>query len=124
MQSKTTMKTTLLKSLPNESGQKLVTHDSLDVEDPINYSWLLYRTQYIVLDRTMLEAMPIDWQNRFVSLMDEIENEFNFYSENWIDFKYLVKLQKNWQFIENPWWEYRHPNHDYINSIRKWKQSK
>lgn len=45
--------------------------------DPINEDGILYRTQYLVLSRTLLEAMPKEWQHRFVSLINEIEKEFD-----------------------------------------------
>jgi hypothetical protein len=35
--------------------------------------------------------MPIEWQKRFVSLIEEIGEEFDYYSENWKELDYYVR---------------------------------
>jgi hypothetical protein len=35
---------------------------------------LLYRTPYLVLPRLALEAMPVEWQRKFMDLMQEAED--------------------------------------------------
>lgn len=89
-------------------------------EEPISEWGMLNRTQYLVLDRTMLEAMPVEWQKRFVAMMDEVEEEFDFSSGKWVDLEYLVKPKsEEWVFIKSPWGPYRYPNQEYIESVRK-----
>lgn len=89
------------------------------LEEPINEWGVLYRTQYLVLDRTMLEAMPIEWQKRFIEVVDDVEDVFDFSSEKWQHLEYLVKPKDNGRFIANPWGSYRYPNRQYIESVKK-----
>lgn len=43
------------------------------IDSPIS-SWPnLYRTSYFVVPRLALEALPVEWQQRFIALMDEAE---------------------------------------------------
>ncbi len=88
--------------------------------DPINEADILYRTQYLVLSRTLLEAMPKEWQHRFVELIDEIENEFDYDNPDWINTHYKVQAKdKKGRFTVDPWGKYRYPNTKWINSLRK-----
>ena len=87
--------------------------------DPINEADILYRTQYLVLSRTLLEAMPKEWQHRFVNLIDEIGEEFDFMNEEWETPSYLVRAKnERGRFIEDPWGRYRYPNSELIEKVR------
>lgn len=87
--------------------------------DPINESGFLYRTQYMVLSRTLLEAMPKEWQHRFVQIIDEVGEHFNFMHPEWETPQYLVRAKnENGIFIEDPWGGYRYPNTELIEKVR------
>lgn len=49
--------------LKNEQGQY--------VESPVHIWFGLTYSNYFVIPRMAMEAMPLDWQRRFVALMDE-----------------------------------------------------
>ena len=69
---------------------------------------------YHTLPRSLMEAMPPDWQQRFVELMDEMAEEFpNFEGD------YMVKLRKNGRFIPDPLSAYRRPDLYAIERCRK-----
>lgn len=88
--------------------------------DPINESDILYRTQYLVLSRTLLEAMPKKWQHKFVDLIDDIGDEFDFMHEDWVTPSYTVRAKDNKKrFIQDPWGTYRYPNTGLIEKVRK-----
>lgn len=90
--------------------------------DPINESTILYRTQYLVLSRTLLEAMPKEWQHRFIDIIDEIEDEFDYSHPDWFTPNYTVNCKdKDGRFIQDPWGNYRHPDNKFIEKLRKTK---
>jgi hypothetical protein len=43
------------------------------VESPLHGWFGLSYSSYFVMPRLALEALPVDWQNRFIALMDEAE---------------------------------------------------
>lgn len=87
--------------------------------DPINESGYMYRTQYLVLSRTLLEAMPKEWQHKFVDLMDEIENEFDFMHPEWETPHYKVKaVDEKGRYIRDKWGNYKYPDTEWIEKIR------
>ena len=86
--------------------------------DPINESGYMYRTQYLVLSRTLLEAMPKEWQHRFIKIIDEVGNEFDFMNKDWQTFDYSVQCKENGRIIQDPLGKYRYPNKEYIEKFR------
>jgi hypothetical protein len=87
--------------------------------DIINNSGLMYRQQYLIFSRTICEAMPYEWQERFVKLMEEIHEEFDLMSDKWVTPHYQVKaVDDNGRFMDDPWGVYRYPNAEYIESLR------
>jgi hypothetical protein len=43
------------------------------VEDPIHLWFSLSYSSYFVMPRAAMQAMPIEWQEKFIELMDEAE---------------------------------------------------
>jgi len=72
------------------------------VEDPIHCWFGLSYAAYLVIPRLALEAMPLDWQKRFVALMDEAEAAG---LETPSD--YAVHRRDHGRFITDPWRDYR-----------------
>ena len=91
--------------------------------DAINEWGGLYRTQYLVLSRTLLEAMPDEWQERFVKIMEEVGEEFDFYNPDWTTPDYNIQaVGADGRYIKDPWGQYRYPNYEYIEKLRKRKE--
>lgn len=92
-------------------------------DSPINLWGRLYRTSYFVCPRLALEAMPYEWQERFVALMDEAftkldvetpdyyvlrtEHEFTTVVHDDPDDEYsTIREFHHWR--SDPWANYRH----------------
>lgn len=87
--------------------------------DPINDSSYMYRTQYMVMSRTLLEAMPKEWQHRWVKMIDEIHQEFDVNHKDWIAPRYQVKaVNSKGQYTRDPWGNYRYPDTKWIEQFR------
>ena len=87
--------------------------------DAINAWGGLYRTQYLVLSRTMLEAMPDEWQERFVGMMEEVTDQFDVNADGFPHFDYQVRaIDSNGRYIQDPWGQYRYPNQELIDKYK------
>lgn len=60
---------------------------------------------YLVLHRVALCAMPVEWQHKFVALMDEMEEIVD--TEKFPG-SFHVRAKKNGKFVADPWTDYRH----------------
>lgn len=48
--------------------------DGTYVESPLHGWFGLSYSSYFVMPRLAMESLPVDWQNRFIALMDEAED--------------------------------------------------
>jgi hypothetical protein len=71
-----------------------------------NWFGLTY-SSYLVLPRTLLCGMPVEWQQRMSNLLDEMKEV---YDSQQINDNYTVILRVNGKFIKDPLAPYRHPN--------------
>jgi hypothetical protein len=76
-------------------------------ESPVHAWFALSYASYLVLPRSVMQAMPADWQERAVALMEQVEERFgDLYGAN----EYCVKLRgENGRFVPDPLANYRHP---------------
>lgn len=87
--------------------------------DPINEGDILYRTNYLVLSRAQLEAMPKEWQHRFVDMIDEIREEFDMSHPEWQTPRYQVKCKdKDGMYCKDPMGTYQNPNREMFETCR------
>jgi hypothetical protein len=72
---------------------------------------------FLVLPRVMMEAMPDEWQRKMAVLLNEYDNEFS----NQPDIGTRVQITKDGKLIKTPDWmiNYRHPDYEAINRIRR-----
>lgn len=92
------------------------------VEDPIHAWFGLSYCSYFVMPRLALEAMPLDWQARFIALMDEAHEKHKLETPNYHvlrddpEFTLVKKYDeddetsRDYEFIaafEDPWANYR-----------------
>ena len=84
------------------------------------HGWFgLSYAQYLTIPRSVMEAMPGPWQRRFVELMRELNETFDWLPEGG---QYWVELRDSeGHFKYDPLREYRHPNRIHIESIRRGK---
>lgn len=75
------------------------------LERDVSAFFELTYASYLVLPRVILEAMPEDWQLRFVQCLDELRDEWE------AEDNYTVKLRGDGgRFKRDPLSEYRHPD--------------
>lgn len=86
----------------------MIRDDQGNYVDPPMHAWFgLTRSNYLVLPRSILEAMPLDWQNRMVALLDEARELLD---TDKIRDNYSVQLRGDGgRFISDPFANYRHP---------------
>ncbi|WP_431861401.1 hypothetical protein [Azospirillum sp.] len=73
------------------------------IERPVHEWFALTRSAYLVLPRLALEAMPVEWQHRFVALMDEAE-AMGLTTPS--DYE-VRRRDDTGRYIEDPWANYR-----------------
>lgn len=49
----------------------------IDAREPIHEHFGLSYAEYLVVNRTLLQSMPIEWQARFVDCLRELDNAFD-----------------------------------------------
>lgn len=101
--------------------QALADRDEIiETEDYVHGWFGLTYASYLTLPRSLLEAMPAEWQKRFVSMLQEAEEEF---PKSWPpEGHYRVSLVSDTgQFMRDDLCEYRRPNTWLIESLRRKK---
>lgn len=78
--------------------------DGALVEAPIHHWFGLTYASYLVLPRSVLQAMPPEWQGRLVALLDEASELVELPNDN-----YTVTLRQCGKFVRDPFANYRHP---------------
>ncbi|WP_414553689.1 hypothetical protein [Stenotrophomonas forensis] len=71
---------------------------------PVWDAFGLTRAAYLVVPRRTLQSMPLEWQQRFVTLMDEAHAALP--AEAFPD--YTVQRQERGRFMTDPLRDYRH----------------
>ena len=76
--------------------------------EPPFHGWFgLSYSHYIVIPRSLLEAMPHDWQKRAIVLFNEFREVFDHNAD------YMIKLRgEDGKFLHDPLANYRHPETD------------
>lgn len=84
---------------------------------PIHEWFELSYAQYLTVPRSIMEAMPVEWQRQMTQLLTELDDTFNWRPN---EGRYWVELRDaNGRYRVDPLREYRHPDWDYIESIQK-----
>lgn len=77
------------------------------VDDPIHIWFGLTYSSYLVLHRSVLCAMPLEWQEKMVALLEEMDETIDS-SKLISNFTVQVRGEKG-RFIQDPYANYRHP---------------
>lgn len=77
-------------------------------DEPMDIStWFnLTYASYLVLPRLWLETMPIEWQYKFVALLNEIPETLDIDDE--YPATYLVTCKRRGKFVKDIYRDYRH----------------
>lgn len=46
----------------------------IEIDDPIHQWFELTYAAYLVIPRSILQSAPVDWQKKFVALLEELDN--------------------------------------------------
>jgi hypothetical protein len=85
--------------------------------NPIHGLFGLSYAQWLILPRVVLQEMPQEWQARFVGLLDELYERFNWDSD---EFSIRARaIGKDGRMVSMPerLENYRHPDRRWLNSI-------
>jgi hypothetical protein len=90
-------------------------------DGPMHLFFELSYASYLVLPRALIQEMPLEWQRRMVSLLDQMRAEFPGYGTAAAPDNYRVHLldEGTHRFRRDGLSEYRHPDHALIDSLRK-----
>jgi hypothetical protein len=90
---------------------------AIDLSSEPVHEWCeLTYAQYVTIPRSILEAMPVEWQRRFVECMRELDATFDWRPR---EGRYWVTLKGDkGHYLRDRLMEYRHPNREYIEGLR------
>lgn len=72
--------------------------------------------QYLTIPRSIMQSMPAEWQERMVKCLEELDETFDWRPK---DGRYWVQLKDGkGRYTVDRLMQYRHPDIDYIKSIR------
>lgn len=80
----------------------------------VNLGFELSYAQYLTIPRSVLEAMPLEWQYKFTALLNELGETIDWRPESG---RYWVKLKDgNGRYVHDPFMEYSRPDTEFIKS--------
>jgi hypothetical protein len=86
-------------------------------ESPVHEWFELSYAQYLTIPRSIMESMSNEWQERMVKCLEELNETFDWRPT---EGRYWVKLKDDkGRYVSDPLMEYRHPDKNYIKSIKK-----
>ncbi len=93
--------------IPLGPGRIEQIRELIDPCEPVHQFFGLSYSSYLVIPRTLLEQMPVKWQQAFVFLLDQA----NDYFDGIPDVRYSVhaRHESTGKFIMDPLANYRHP---------------
>ncbi len=92
-------------------------HICIREREPVHNWFELTYAQYLTVPRSIMEAMPAAWQSRMVWLFTELDETFDWRPS---EGRYWVELRDaEGRFVADRLKEYRHPDHEYIESLRR-----
>lgn len=72
-----------------------------DSHEPIHLMFGLTYSNYLVLHRTLMQSMPVDWQRRFVRVHLELERAFD-HLEGMPSYYVVTPRSDNGRFMRDP----------------------
>lgn len=85
------------------------------VHDPIHLWFELSYAQYLTVPRSVMEAMPVEWQRKMAILLTELDRTIDWRPK---EGRYWVRLKDDkGRYIADPLMKYRYPNREYIESL-------
>jgi hypothetical protein len=86
-------------------------------DEPISLWFNLSYAQYLTIPRSIMEAMPQEWQSKMANLLNELDSTYDWRPT---EGRYWVKLKDGkGRYVSDPLMQYRHPDTSYIKSLKK-----
>lgn len=90
-----------------------------ETDEPIHLWFELSNAEYLTIPRSIMQAMPEDWQHKMANLLAELDKSYSWRPK---DGRYWVKLKdKKGRYVLDPLRYYRHPDKEYIESLKRIK---
>ena len=91
-------------------------------ESPVHEAFGLSHASWFIVPRVVLEAMPIDWQQRFIDLIDQLNEKYDWEPDLIISVNFR---DANGRFYEIPecFNNYRRPDRKWLMSLNPKKES-
>jgi len=81
-------------------------------ESPISYWFELTYAQFLTVPRLVMESMPIEWQEKMVALLEEMDETFDWRPQ---EGRYWVKLKDDkGRYCDAPLSDYRHGSCEHL----------
>jgi hypothetical protein len=77
-----------------------------DCDEPVHHWFGLTYSSYLILHRSVMQAMPVGWQRRFVALLEEMEDTVEWEK---LPHDFWVRAREGRHFVADPFREYRRP---------------
>ena len=86
-------------------------------ETPIHDAFGLTYASWFVVPRVILQEMPVEWQKRFLELMDEMNQEFDWEPDCTME----IVFRKRGKYIKVPKYyrNYRRPDFGWLELIKE-----
>lgn len=82
------------------------------------WNWFgLDRASFLIIPRVLLHEMPDEWQSKLADLLNEYDQTFSNWPDDW---GCRAQLTSNGKLTPTPSWllDYRHPDREQINQLR------
>lgn len=87
-------------------------------DGPIHNWFELSYAQYLTVPRSVMEAMPVEWQERMTKCLEDLDREFAWRPKG--GGRYWVTLQDaHGKYVHDDFREYRHPDYEMIEKARR-----
>lgn len=80
--------------------------DHIHMENPVHFWFELSYAKYLTIPRSVLQAMPQEWQSRFAECLYELDDTIDWRPKSG---RYWCRLKdRKGRFVEDPLMNYRH----------------
>lgn len=87
------------------------------------FDYILNRTQYLVVPKLAIQAMPMRWRKQLAALLTEAEDDFGLVTPAYTVLRQDCTVTERSGFvriiskINDPWADYRHATHDRVENL-------
>ena len=75
----------------------------VSMDEPVHYWFELSYAQYLTIPRSVLQSMPVEWQQRFVKCLEDLDEAIDWRPP---EGQYMVKLKVGGKTVNDPLMDY------------------